>query len=635
MSERNYWQRMRRSRMSRRSLLRASARAGVGAAGMALVGCGGDDDDDGQPAAAQTQQQAEQQQQAAEQQAMQQEQQEQTQQEQQEQQEQQQQAAVAQAQQQQQAQAAQATGGPRPGGTVRAHSHADPATSGVGWDPQQVTSGHAWHHHSNIFDRMLGFDDSAAVRPELASALEIPDDVTYLFTMRDGAIFQDGAPVDANAVQLNMERIQATEATGLVAAGIGKAATMEATDDRTWRMVNSEPFGPTVSYFQAYPGTSLLISPQNFDDVATNPVGAGAMKLVEEVPGERWIGERWDGYWDSENVHIDRYELHVFTDENTALNAFLNGDLDFTPPPPGGIPADFQAELEADGHKVVKGMHQIWDNTWFNLNPAAEGYNTFRDPRMRHAYNRAIDRDALNVAAFDGADKPSRAPTSTESWAVPGDKSYYPGHDKHMAHELMDAAGYGDGVTGIQLSYGEERFRTTTEPINSQVREVGIDLQYIAGTWAEIVPRFVPELHVEGGGSGDWTIATITWEAPFDPHPVLGQKFEFLLGGMYGATDGSGTGPADLSQNPNDEVLAELHRTQELVWEAAKPATQEDRIPLYAKVWEAFEENMLVVYTLQWPSAYATQGHLEGFEIIPFFGLPRGSGSKYVWLNNV
>ena len=630
MSERNYWTKLGRRAMSRRTLLRASARAGVGAGGLALVGCGDDDDDDGQEAAAQTQQQAEQQQQAAEQQAMQQEQQqEQTQQEQEE------QAAVAEAQQQQQAQAAQATGGPRPGGTVRSHFHNDPATSGVGWDPHQVSSGHAWHHHSHIFDRMLGFDDSGAVRPELASALEIPDDVTYIFTMRDGAIFQDGAPVDANAVQLNMERIQATEATGLVAEGIARAATMGATDDRTWRMVNSEPFGPTVSFFQAYPGTSLLISPQNFDDVATNPVGAGAMKLVEEVPGESWTGERWDGYWDSENVHIDRYELHLFDDENTALNAFLNGDLDFTPPP-GGIPADFKAELEADGRKVITDTHQIWSNGWFNLNPAAEApYNVFRDPRMRHAYNRAIDRDALNVAAFDGAGKPSRAPTSTESWALPGDKSWYPGHDKQMAHELMDAAGYSDGVTGIQLSYADQSQRIVTEPLNSQLREVGIDLQFIAGSFAEIVPRIIPDFPIEGGGSGPWTTATLSWESPFDPHPTLSQQFQVNLGAMYGATDGSGTGPADLSQNPNDEVLAELHRTQELVLAAAKPATQEDRIPLYAKVWEAFEENMLLVDALQWPSAYATQGHMEGFEIIPFFGLPRGSGSKYVWLNNV
>ena len=46
MSERNYWQRMSHRRVSRRTLLRASATAGVGAAGLALVACGDDDDDD-------------------------------------------------------------------------------------------------------------------------------------------------------------------------------------------------------------------------------------------------------------------------------------------------------------------------------------------------------------------------------------------------------------------------------------------------------------------------------------------------------------------------------------------------------------------------------------------------------------
>ena len=45
MAERNYWQRIRQSRVSRRALLRASVRAGVGATGLALVGCGDNEED--------------------------------------------------------------------------------------------------------------------------------------------------------------------------------------------------------------------------------------------------------------------------------------------------------------------------------------------------------------------------------------------------------------------------------------------------------------------------------------------------------------------------------------------------------------------------------------------------------------
>ena len=41
----NYLHTLRQRKFSRRTMLGASAKAGVGAAGIALVGCGGDDDD--------------------------------------------------------------------------------------------------------------------------------------------------------------------------------------------------------------------------------------------------------------------------------------------------------------------------------------------------------------------------------------------------------------------------------------------------------------------------------------------------------------------------------------------------------------------------------------------------------------
>ncbi|HJN92946.1 MAG TPA: ABC transporter substrate-binding protein, partial [Dehalococcoidia bacterium] len=46
MSEKQRWQQLIQTRYSRRTMLGVSAKAGVGAAGLALVGCGDDDDDD-------------------------------------------------------------------------------------------------------------------------------------------------------------------------------------------------------------------------------------------------------------------------------------------------------------------------------------------------------------------------------------------------------------------------------------------------------------------------------------------------------------------------------------------------------------------------------------------------------------
>ena len=46
MSDRNYWTTLRQRKISRRTMLGASAKAGVGVAGLALVGCGDDDEPD-------------------------------------------------------------------------------------------------------------------------------------------------------------------------------------------------------------------------------------------------------------------------------------------------------------------------------------------------------------------------------------------------------------------------------------------------------------------------------------------------------------------------------------------------------------------------------------------------------------
>ena len=52
MSDRNYWTALRQRKISRRTMLGASAKAGVGAAGLVLVGCGDDDEPDAGAAAA-------------------------------------------------------------------------------------------------------------------------------------------------------------------------------------------------------------------------------------------------------------------------------------------------------------------------------------------------------------------------------------------------------------------------------------------------------------------------------------------------------------------------------------------------------------------------------------------------------
>lgn len=194
MSERNYWQRMRRSRMSRRSLLRASARAGVGAAGLALVGCGGDDDDDdAQPSGAQVAQQQDQQQQSAQQaqqQSMQQEQAEQ----QAEQQVQQQQAQTATAEEQQdaeQAAAQAADSDPKRGGIITYF-----AFDGGILDPAIADHGGLDSSIFPIYDHLNYMDEGGVLTSAMAELPEVVDDVTFVYNIKPNVYWQDKPPLN-------------------------------------------------------------------------------------------------------------------------------------------------------------------------------------------------------------------------------------------------------------------------------------------------------------------------------------------------------------------------------------------------------------------------------------------------------
>ena len=234
MSKRNYWTRLQRRRISRRSVLAATARAGVGAAGLALVGCGDDDDDD---AVAQTQDQPEDQQQAA-QQDQQQAQQPQAQQ-QAAQQQVQQQAAEQQAEQQTEAQAEEQAEQAEPEEEQAEQQVAvsrfdkTPVDGGTivditavifdSADASQSVSSEVLRVLSRIQSKLLRFanPDSGELTGDLASGWEAPDGQTVVLQLREGVNWHAegpgadhpastaGRPLTAEDLAWNIERQKA------------------------------------------------------------------------------------------------------------------------------------------------------------------------------------------------------------------------------------------------------------------------------------------------------------------------------------------------------------------------------------------------------------------------------------------
>ena len=458
------WSRIRKQRMSRRSVLKASARAGVGAAGLALVGCGGDDDDDAQPqAVAEQQAQQQQQQQAMQQEQVQQQQQQavaQAEAEQQEQQavaeqqqvqQQEQQQAVAQQQQQAQQQqeeqqvAAEAEpAGPPRGGTLRLGIVYSPANYRAPYSGD-IAFGPA------IWESLTKYGaDGLTPEPRLAESWEFNDDQTMLtMTLRPGLQFHDGKAMTAEEVKKSLERMDDEDVANSQVRSIFNTYVNEVTAiDET-----------TLRFDLAWPGEAIFdaLHFANIHDADAIPGlegytevnASGAFKFdPDSYEVDVYArGDRFENYY--EPAPLDAIEWHSFQDAEAMTLALSSGELDMA----YDVPKSWYANLVEDDEidvKLAPPTSLLWVMGMVGTGRGG-GHEAMDDPKVRQALYRVIDRERITAEIFEGLSEaknviwPSFSPGYDESL----DRDYF---DLDEAGRLISEAGYEDGTPTFKIA---------------------------------------------------------------------------------------------------------------------------------------------------------------------------------------
>src|SRR5690606_14925195 len=143
--------------------------------------------------------------------------------------------------------------------------------------------------------------DTNEIVAGLATDWSISEDgLVYTFTLRQGVVFHDGTPFNAQAVGTNLDRITSPQtASQLAAFLLGPYAGYEVIDDYTIRILLSSPYSPLLdSLAQVYLG---IASPTALSQYSENryqfhQVGTGPFQFVELVPGDRLVIERNPDY---------------------------------------------------------------------------------------------------------------------------------------------------------------------------------------------------------------------------------------------------------------------------------------------------------------------------------------------------
>ena len=65
------------------------------------------------------------------------------------------------------------------------------------------------------------------------------------------------------------------------------------------------------------------------ENLSSQPVCSGPFKFVERVAQDRIVLERYDGYWNKDNIHFDRVVYTPIPDATVRLANLKSGQFDF------------------------------------------------------------------------------------------------------------------------------------------------------------------------------------------------------------------------------------------------------------------------------------------------------------------
>ncbi len=180
-----------------------------------------------------------------------------------------------------------------------------------------------------VYEPLVRCAEGGRIEPALATAWEAErGGRSYLFQLRRGVRFSDGAPFDAAAVVANVEAVLRNRERHAWLELVAQIDGVEALDPATVRLTLRGPYYPALMEL-------ALVRPLRFaspgamrpDGGLAAPVGTGPWRLMESVRGVHDIFARNDAYW-GERPEAERVVVRVLADGNSRVLALETGEID-------------------------------------------------------------------------------------------------------------------------------------------------------------------------------------------------------------------------------------------------------------------------------------------------------------------
>ena len=440
---------------------------------------------------------------------------------------------------------------------------------------------------ANIMSGLVQLTVTNAITPDLAKDWTISDDgLTYTFNLNENIKWHDGEAFTSKDVKWTLETILKEKGMNVERLSCIKEITCP--DDNTVVLQLSEPNAALVSVLaivdimpaRIYEGSDWLKNEAN-----QKPIGTGPFKFVEHKKGVSITLEANKDYFKGA-PKMDKIVYNIIPDENTAVQAYINGEVDVLDLCAAISPAAVPSLEKIDGTKVQTMISA--DRQYMIANMTKEPWSNVK---VRQALAYAVDRDEIVDKAHKGfAKKAEGFYTPSVEWAYT-DKYKMPEKDIEKAKKLLDEAGYTPDANGVRIKGAEivifqfAVFSDIAKIVQANLKEIGIEttittLEYAA--WDERLNR------------GEYDIA--------------------LIGGNHGPD------PESLSVRVGkDGALNHMHydnpELDKLLKEGVLEADVEKRAEIYGNVQKILSEDLPVLPLSEWCYIVVTDENLTGHPI--------------------
>jgi len=441
--------------------------------------------------------------------------------------------------------------------------------------------------YASMCDKLVDITPELEIVPQLATAWETSSDGTKItMQLREGVVFHDGTPFNAEAVAANIERSQTLDESRRKSE-LKSIISTEVTGEHEIVLNLAGPDATLIAQLADRAG--MMVSPTAAAaagaDFGLNPVCSGAFKFEERVAQDKIVLTRFDDYWNADAIHFDSVTFLPIPDTTVRLANLQSGDIDMLE----RLAATDIAQAKEDNGLVVDSAVSFgYQGITFNIDNGAKGDNPWgNDKRLRQALSYAIDRDALNQVVFEGAYAPGNQ-------SFPPNSPWYntnlpvEGQDLEKAKALLAEAGYPNGIDlEVQVPNSTEPL-AVMQVIQAMAAQAGINIQITSKEFATLLAD---------QSAGDYTASQIGWSGRVDPD---GNNHQFVT------TDG-GINDSHFSHPKMDEMMNKAR---------VLPSTDE-RKALYdeAMVMMLDELPRLFLYHVTWIWAYNDK--MKGFVAYP------------------